>query len=212
MYMSTIRCCSTWKLPIGCPNCWRCLQYSTVSANTFRMQPDRLGADRRGAFVARLGERRPRLAVFAEQRIRRAAAARRTPVGRPAVVDSAVAVVLDARCRPSRFRRETARAPPDVRAVTSRWVASGALIATIFDRRSTHSSPSRSATVDTSCQRSPDAGSAAASATIAVPATTFSSSACAAGRPPGAAGRRPPRPCRRTVPPPAHGRAPRRSP
>jgi len=27
------------KLPIGCPNCWRCLLYSTVSANTFRIQP-----------------------------------------------------------------------------------------------------------------------------------------------------------------------------
>ena len=26
MYISTIRCCSTWKLPIGVPNCWRCLQ------------------------------------------------------------------------------------------------------------------------------------------------------------------------------------------
>ena len=36
--MSTMRCCGTWKLPIGCSN-WRRLQYSTVSANTFRIQP-----------------------------------------------------------------------------------------------------------------------------------------------------------------------------
>jgi hypothetical protein len=41
--------------------------------------------------------------------------------------------------------------PPDVRTVISRWVAIGGLIATIFDPRNTHSSPSRSATVDTSC-------------------------------------------------------------
>ncbi|SLJ82295.1 Uncharacterised protein [Mycobacteroides abscessus subsp. abscessus] len=25
MYMSTMRCCRAWKLPIGTPNCWRCL-------------------------------------------------------------------------------------------------------------------------------------------------------------------------------------------
>jgi hypothetical protein len=70
--------------------------------------------------------------------------------------------------------------PPDVRAVSTRCVAIGALIATIFDPLSTHSSPSRSATVDASCHCSPDPGSAAANATIAVPATTFSSSAAAA--------------------------------
>ena len=34
--MSTMRCCSTWNLPIGTPNCLRVLQYSTVvSLSTF---------------------------------------------------------------------------------------------------------------------------------------------------------------------------------
>jgi len=30
MYMSTMRCCSAWKLPIGTPNCLRVLRYSSV--------------------------------------------------------------------------------------------------------------------------------------------------------------------------------------
>ena len=28
--MSTERCCNTWKLPIGRPNCWRVFRYSSV--------------------------------------------------------------------------------------------------------------------------------------------------------------------------------------
>ena len=61
-------------------------------------------------------------------------------------------------------------------AVINRWLANGALIATVLRPLRIQPSPSRSAVVVTSCQRSPDSGSPAASATIAVPSTTFSSS------------------------------------
>jgi hypothetical protein len=73
--------------------------------------------------------------------------------------------------------------PLSVRAVTRRWVANGALIATIFDPRRVQPSRSRSAVVDTSCQWSPDDASATASATTAVPSTIFSSSDVATGPP-----------------------------
>ena len=63
--------------------------------------------------------------------------------------------------------------PSAVRALISTWVASGTLMATIFEPCKIQSSPSGCAVVDTSCQSSPDVGSAAASATIAVPATIF---------------------------------------
>lgn len=59
--------------------------------------------------------------------------------------------------------------PPGVCAVTSRWVANGALTTMILSPRSTQSSPSREAVVWTSCHRSPLWASAAASATTAVP-------------------------------------------
>ena len=39
MNMSTMRCCSTWNLPIGTPNCLRVLEYSTVASSSTFMQP-----------------------------------------------------------------------------------------------------------------------------------------------------------------------------
>ena len=36
---STMRCCSTWNLPIGTPNCLRVLMYSSVAALIASMQP-----------------------------------------------------------------------------------------------------------------------------------------------------------------------------
>ncbi len=69
---------------------------------------------------------------------------------------------------------------PEVRAVTSRWVASGALTAITFEPLSTHSSPSRRAVVDTSRQLSPELGSVAASVTMEEPATISSNNSGAA--------------------------------
>ena len=97
--MSTMRCCSTWKLPIGCPNCWRCLAVFDGVGQHLSHAADRLGADRRGAFVARLVERRPRLALVAEQRVAGQPQPVEHDVGGAPVVDRAVGVHLDARTR-----------------------------------------------------------------------------------------------------------------
>ncbi len=48
---------SAWKLAIVTPNCLRVFMYSTVSATSFSITPDRLGAQRGDAGVDRLLER-----------------------------------------------------------------------------------------------------------------------------------------------------------
>jgi len=37
--MSTMRCCSAWKVPIGTPNCLRVLRYSSVVSQENFMAP-----------------------------------------------------------------------------------------------------------------------------------------------------------------------------
>ena len=89
MYMSTMRCCSAWKLPIGTPNCWRCLQYSTVSASTVH-RTGGFGAHRRRTLVARAGQQQP--AVVAQQRVGGQSQPVEHQIGGTPVVDGAVAV------------------------------------------------------------------------------------------------------------------------
>ena len=64
--MSTMRCCSAWKLPIATPNCLRVFRYSSVVSFSAAHDADGLGAHRRGAAVERVLDRRSGVAGHAE--------------------------------------------------------------------------------------------------------------------------------------------------
>nr|CRL53194.1 hypothetical protein CPGR_00470 [Mycolicibacterium fortuitum subsp. fortuitum DSM 46621 = ATCC 6841 = JCM 6387] len=173
---------------MGRPNCWRCLQYSTVSASTLRMPPT-ASAHTAAAPSSRArssdGQACPSAPSSAEAGTRTSENVR-SEARRSSTVRYGCAVnPVDSEAISTRKREipEVSARSPEVRAVTSRWVASGALTAINLVPSITHSSPSRRAVVDTSRQLSPEVGSVAASATMAEPATTSSSRAAAAASP-----------------------------
>ena len=64
-----MRCCSTWNLPIGTPNCLRVLMYSKVAALIALHATDGLGAERHDGAVDRVLDHRERAVDAAQHRI-----------------------------------------------------------------------------------------------------------------------------------------------
>src|SRR5215468_10809211 len=67
--ISAARCCSTWKLPIGTPNCFLVLRYSTVISCIAAMAPTASAASAAIA-VSHLSDKRKCLAGLAQNAIR----------------------------------------------------------------------------------------------------------------------------------------------
>ena len=94
--MSAARCCRVWKLPIGTPNCFRVLRYSTVDFSDSSIAPTASRAHRGAGVVDHALDQRETVLGIADRGIRADLDAGQRDVGGMQAVLGRIALAADA--------------------------------------------------------------------------------------------------------------------